>query len=238
MMKCSSCQSDLSAKTRFCPHCGHPLAEKSSAPVTTRVSPTGTAALVSEKETGPARPNTGDLKSLKTTPALPPVPFKGPPLPNNEEERLDALRLYDIMDTFPEKVFDHIVLLASHICKTPVALLNLIDRDRQWFKARVGMEAVEMARDAGLCAYTILQPGLFIISDALSDERFAAHPMVIAKPQVRFYAGVPLVTFHGHPIGTLCVMDRKARKLSRRQKDALLALADLAMAHLEHRRGS
>lgn len=236
MIKCSLCQFDLSEKTRFCPHCGHPLDAKSSVPVTTRVASSGTAALVSEQETSPAPPNTGDLRSLKTTPALPPLPFKGPPLPNNEEERLDALRLYDIMDTFPEKIFDQVVFLASHICKTPIALLNFIDRDRQWFKARIGFEALEIARDRGLCAYTILQPGLFVISDTAADERFAAHPMVTEKPNARFYAGVPLVTFHGHPIGTLCVIDHKARKLNRKQKEAMLALADLAMAHLEYRR--
>ena len=237
-MKCSLCQSDLSAKTRFCPHCGHPLAGKSSTPATSAMASPATASLVSEEATGTVSPSTGVLKSLKTTPALKSRTVKAPPVPHNEDERLDALRRYDILDTFPEASLDHIAFLASYVCRTPISLINMIDRERQWFKSKVGLDITEIPREKGICAYTILQPGLFIVSDAMNDERFASHPMVISEPGIRFYAGAPLVTFQGHPIGTLCVMDRKPRKLNRKQKEALLALADLAMAHIEQRRAT
>jgi GAF domain-containing protein len=159
-----------------------------------------------------------------------------PPVPENEEARLSSLRDYNILDTPPEEAFDIIAHLASNICGTPIGLVTLMDRHRQWFKSRVGLDVPETPRDLAFCAYTILQPTLFVIPDTRTDERFMAHPLVANDPKIRFYAGAPLITGEGYALGTLCVIDHIPRELTVDQKSALLSLAYLVVIHLDNRR--
>jgi anti-sigma regulatory factor (Ser/Thr protein kinase) len=153
-----------------------------------------------------------------------------------EADRLAALRRYRILDTDPEQRFDDLALLASQICGTPMALISLIDGDRQWFKARVGLAVVQTPRDVAFCAKAIEQPGLFVVPDALEDPRFCDNPFVRQEPHIRFYAGAPLVTADGFALGTLCVLDQKPRTLTAAQKSALEALKRQVIAQLELRR--
>jgi signal transduction histidine kinase len=159
-----------------------------------------------------------------------------PPLPLDETARLDTLRKYDVLDTPPEAAFDDLARLVSQICGTPMAMISLIDGDRQWYKARVGTELAETARDVAFCAHAILEPDLFIVPDAKADERFVDNPLVTTGPQVRFYAGAPLITPDGHALGTLCAVDQVPRQLSPEQQDSLRALARQAMSQLRLRR--
>jgi len=156
--------------------------------------------------------------------------------PANEEARVIALDKYAILDTDPEQFFDDLTLLASHVCKTPIALISLVDEDRQWFKSRVGMDASETSRDIAFCSTAILQTDVFVVPDALADERFRNNPLVVSDPHIRFYAGAPLINEDGYALGTLCVVDRAPRELAPEQKEALKALSRLVLAQLEFRR--
>ena len=164
------------------------------------------------------------------------VPKSAPVMPENEAARLEALHRYRILDTEPERSFDDLTLLASHICGTPMALISLVDADRQWFKSRIGIPISETARAVSFCAHAINHRDLFIVPDARHDERFRDNQLVTGAPEIRFYAGAPLVTPDGHALGTLCVLDRVARTLSREQLEALTALCHQAEAQLELRR--
>ena len=115
-------------------------------------------------------------------------------LPENEDLRLEALRRYRILDSVPESQFDDVAALAANICGAPIAMVSLVDADRQWFKAQTGLTASEMSRDVAFCAHAILQRDLLVVPDATKDDRFAANPLVTAAPNIRFYAGAPLVT--------------------------------------------
>ena len=164
------------------------------------------------------------------------VPKSAPVMPEDEAARLEALHRYRILDTEPERSFDDLTLLASHICGTPMALISLVDADRQWFKSRIGIPISETARAVSFCAHAINHRDLFIVPDARHDERFRDNQLVTGAPEIRFYAGAPLVTPDGHALGTLCVLDRVARTLSREQLEALTALCHQTEAQLELRR--
>jgi signal transduction histidine kinase len=156
---------------------------------------------------------------------------------NNESERLSALRRLGILDTPPEKAFDDLAHLASLVCGTPVSLITLVDKDRQWFKARVGMERDQTPRDQAFCAYTILDAAdLTVVEDATRDSRFLANPLVTGDPNIRFYAGAPLVMSDGHAFGSLCVIDRIPRSLKPEQLAALAIIRDQVVREMESRR--
>jgi GAF domain-containing protein len=158
------------------------------------------------------------------------------PVGSNETERLQALLEYQILDTLPELAFDDITTLASSICDTPIAYVSLVDRDRQWFKSIVGFSATETPRDISFCGHTIQGNQILEIEDALHDVRFADNPFVLETPNIRFYAGAPLVNPQGFALGTLCVLDQKPRKLSAQQSRALEALARQVINTLELRK--
>ena len=147
-------------------------------------------------------------------------------LPDNEALRLRDLYNTELLDTPHEKEFDDIVKLASELCQMPISLISLVDANRQWFKARVGLDVDETNRDISFCSHAILQDNLFEIPDASLDSRFNDNPLVLENPAIRYYAGVPLVTTGGNRLGTLCVIDRIPRNLSEKQKFGLKVLAD------------
>ena len=160
------------------------------------------------------------------------------PIPKNEKKRLKVLWQYEVLDTVPEEVFDDLTELAARICEAPIALISLVDEKRQWFKSKVGLTADETSRGVSFCSYAITQPDLFIVPDSTRDERFVNNPLVTSEPNIRFYAGAPLVTPDGHALGTLCVIDKVPRELRLEQKQALRILAHHVVSQLELRRRS
>src|SRR6516165_2223647 len=154
------------------------------------------------------------------------------PVPENEGERLAALRGLGILDTAPEPAYDELSALAAYMCQTPIALISLVDENRQWFKSKVGLTAGKTPRDVAFCAHTIIQPDLLIVPDAIADQRFANNPLVTSPPSIRFYAGAPLVTEEGYALGTLCVIDHKPRELTPEQAESLRILSHQVMAQI------
>ncbi|MDB9744044.1 GAF domain-containing sensor histidine kinase [Fibrobacterales bacterium] len=153
-----------------------------------------------------------------------------------EAERLDALKSYRVMDSLAEIDFDELTQLASEICETPISLVSLVDDHRQWFKSKVGLDTEETDKTVAFCSHAILQDDVFIVEDSSKDERFFDNPLFVNAPYVRFYAGVPLKTQDGLPIGTLCAIDTVPRKLSPVQISTLKTLSKQVMGQLELRR--
>ena len=162
--------------------------------------------------------------------------MKAAPLPDDESERLKALREYSILDSDAEKTFDDIVALAAFICGTPMSAITLIDEHRQWFKSRMGLDDPETSREVAFCAHAILQDEIMIVEDATRDQRFLDNPYVIGSPDIRFYAGMPLINPDGFKLGTICVIDNRPRGITPQQSFALRVLGDQVMKLLELRR--
>ena len=154
-------------------------------------------------------------------------------IPADEPARLAALRSYDIIDTPAEKALDDLTKLASHICGTPIAMISLVDQNRQWFKSKQGVAFTETSRDIAFCAHGILQAEVLVVPDARADARFADSPLVTEEPRIRFYAGAPLISSDGHALGMICVQDQVPRELSPAQKEALEALSRQVVSHFE-----
>jgi len=157
------------------------------------------------------------------------------PIPVNERERLLKLKEYNILDTPAEESFDEIVKLASIICKAPISTITLLDEKRQWFKAKMGLENTETSREIAFCAHVIHGEDLMVVNDALEDDRFCDNPLVTSAPDIRFYAGMPLITPDGNKLGTICVIDNVPRTLTDEQKFALQILAKNVITLLELR---
>lgn len=161
------------------------------------------------------------------------------PIPNNEIERLRALREYSILDTLPEQEFEDITKIASEICQTPISLITLIDSDRQWFKSRVGMNDSETHRNHAFCAHALNAPyDILEVKDSREDKRFSENPLVTGDPNVIFYAGVPLVNSDGYALGTICVIDMKPRELNEMQLNSLRALSNQVVKLFELRKAN
>lgn len=158
------------------------------------------------------------------------------PLPREEEARLRDLESYELLDTESDESFDRIVRLASAAAEAPVALISLVDRERQWFKARLGMETQETPREQAFCAHAILNDEVMVVEDAAADPRFAKNPLVTADGGIRFYAGAPMTTPSGYRVGTLCVIDHIPRKMDRRTRALLKDMAALAVTEMELRK--
>lgn len=158
-----------------------------------------------------------------------------PPVPEDEDERLAALHAYEILDSLPERAFDDLVRLASHLLNTPIALISLVDRDRQWFKARHGLDAQETSREVSFCAHTLATKTELVIEDVRDDARFADNPLVLQHPHIGSYAGAPILTSEGHALGTICVIDRAPRAFRDDEIRLLKGLARQVMDQLELR---
>lgn len=156
-----------------------------------------------------------------------------------ESLRIKALHDFEVLDTLAEPMFDDIAQLASHICGTPIALISLVDSERQWFKAKVGLDAPETPREMAFCAHAILDPNeVFVVGNTLEDSRFATNPLVTGSPDIRFYAGAPIVTPEGLPIGTVCAIDRQPRQITVEQTQALQTLSRQVARMLTFRKAS
>jgi diguanylate cyclase (GGDEF)-like protein len=147
-----------------------------------------------------------------------------PPIPADEFRRLETLRSLKLLDTAPEERFDRVTRLARRVFGVPIALVSLVDADRQWFKSRQGLDATETPRDVSFCGHAIVGDRILVVSDATGDERFCDNPLVCGDPNIRFYAGYPLSAPDGSKIGTLCVIDRQPREMT---KDDLRLLREL-----------
>ena len=173
------------------------------------------------------------------------------PIPVDEVERIVDLRALEILDTPPEERFDRITRIAQRLFDVPIALVSLVDEERQWFKSRVGLEVRETPRELAFCNHAIMEDQIFHVTDARDDERFRDNPLVTSDPNIRFYAGAPIDSPGGHKLGTLCVIDRKPRELDENELATLRDLADMveeevaaiqlattdALTHLRNRRG-
>ncbi len=155
-----------------------------------------------------------------------------PPTPASESRRLKALRDLNLLDTPPEERFDRVTRLARQVFSTPIALVSLVDTDRQWFKSRQGLDAEETPRDISFCGHAILDDKIMVVNDAVTDQRFCDNPLVCGDPNIRFYAGYPLAAPDGSRVGTLCVIDNKPKKVTREQLQLLRELGRMVEEEL------
>ncbi|MGB3292477.1 MAG: GAF domain-containing protein [Phormidesmis sp.] len=155
--------------------------------------------------------------------------------PDNEDERVQKLLRYRVLDTGAEIIYDDLTALAAYICGTQTAVISFIDVGRQWFKAKVGLAAAEHSRELSFCAHAILRSDIMIVPDAREDERFACNPLVTGEPYIRFYAGAPLISPDGYAVGTLCVLDQAPKQLTERQIGLLEAITRQIVSQLEMR---
>jgi diguanylate cyclase (GGDEF)-like protein len=158
------------------------------------------------------------------------------PIPRNEAARLKSLQNLHILDTPSEAAYDDLTRLAAYVCDAPMATITLVDEDRQWFKSRIGITAQETPRSVSFCAHAIAQNELFVVPDATKDSRFAGSPLVLDDPNIRFYAGMPIVSPEGFHVGTMCVLDKKPRELTEEKQVALRVLARQVAAQFQMRR--
>ncbi len=162
--------------------------------------------------------------------------MKSAPLPPDEAARLKALKRYQLLDSLPEEVYNDITRLASEICGTPIAMLNLVDEKRQWTKSRFGIDIVNIPRERSFCAHAILNPTeLMIVPDARYDERFSDNPLVTGEPYIVFYAGMPIVNAEGYAFGSLCLADSRPRELPEHKLELLKALTKLVQTNFDLR---
>jgi GAF domain-containing protein len=154
------------------------------------------------------------------------------PIPTDDERRLQALREMLILDTPPEERFDRVVRFAAEEFDMPIVLVSLVDAERQWFKARVGLDVCETDRESSFCGHAIVRPQILIVEDALNDERFHDNPLVIGAPHIRFYAGYPLQLPGGEIVGTLCMIDRQPRTLDAIDLAIFGSLRELVVSEL------
>lgn len=163
--------------------------------------------------------------------------MKEAPIPSNEQDRIQSLNEHELLDTFPEALFDDITKLASEVTGTPTSLITLVDKDRQWFKSRYNYPTEETPRQLSFCAHAILHSEeLMMVPDARYDDRFNDNPLVTGEPNIVFYAGVPITDTLGNALGTICVIDNRPRELTEQQIDSLKALAKLVKTHFELRK--
>ncbi len=165
------------------------------------------------------------------------MPGIAAPYPPNEAERLAALRGLGLLDQPSVPELDDVVGIAASMFSTPISLVSLVDAERQWFAAAVGLDAPETPRCDAFCAYSILEPPVFVVNDATMDERFAGNPLVVGAPDIRFYAGAVVSSPDGLPIGTLCVIDREPREFSDVDRLSLRGLAGDIERHIVERVG-
>ena len=156
-------------------------------------------------------------------------------IPKNETARLKKLNSLDVLDTLEEEAYDDLTFLAAQICNTPISLVSLVDQSRQWFKSHHGLDARETPREYAYCGHVIHQDDILVVEDTKQDERFKDNPLVTGEPNIRFYAGAPLIFENDIRIGTLCVIDTKSRTLSQKQQLSLQALSRQVVAQLELR---
>lgn len=155
-----------------------------------------------------------------------------PGKPANEAARIQVLHDLKLLDSAPEERFDRLTRLAKRLFNVPIALVTLVDKDRQWFKSCVGLDVAETPRDVSFCGHAILQDDLLLVPDATEDERFHDNPLVTGTPNIRFYAGYPLTVPHGNKMGTLCLIDTKPRQLDDEERALLRDLAGMAEQEL------
>ncbi|NKB36649.1 MAG: diguanylate cyclase [Gammaproteobacteria bacterium] len=158
--------------------------------------------------------------------------MKKPDLPEDEPERLTTLRALGILDSPPDEHFDRITRLAKKLFEVPIALISLVDENRQWFKSCIGLNVSETGRDISFCGHAILGSDLFIINNASEDERFADNPLVLNEPYIRFYAGCPLKAPNGQKLGTLCIIDQEPRSFDKSDLEALVDLASMVESEI------
>ena len=158
--------------------------------------------------------------------------MKTPDFPQDEETRLNTLKSLDVLDTEPEERFDRLTRMSKRLFGVPIALVSLVDENRQWFKSCVGLDVSETPRDISFCGHAILGSDIFVIPDAAKDERFADNPLVVNEPKIRFYAGCPLRSHNGSKLGTLCIIDREPRNLTEEDLETLRDLASMVEREL------